>query len=65
MKVLILTLAACVLAGCVQPSYVTLPGYSYKTNPHCKRREPPSKFDERCDCPKLGFKNFTPPKCPS
>ncbi|AFL54799.1 conserved hypothetical protein (plasmid) [Sinorhizobium fredii HH103] len=41
--------------------YVSLPGYAYKTDPACERTQPPSQFDERCDCPKLGFKGFTPP----
>ncbi len=41
--------------------YVSLPGYAYKTNPTCSRTKPPSKFDVRCDYPRLGFPGFTPP----
>ncbi|MBP2562480.1 hypothetical protein J2857_005271 [Neorhizobium galegae] len=62
MKILIAALIACSAMGCTQTTrYVTVPGHAYKTDPACKRSQPPSKFDERCDCPKLGIKNFTPP----
>ena len=41
--------------------YVTLPGYAFKTDPACKRTQPISKFDRRCDYPRLGFPDFVPP----
>jgi hypothetical protein len=41
--------------------YVNLPGYAYKTDPTCRRIQPISKFDRRCDYPRLGFPNFVPP----
>lgn len=66
MKVVIVASLGLVLAGCVSESpYVSLPGYAYKTQPGCKRHEPPSKFDANCDCPAKGIKNFHPPvHCP-
>lgn len=55
-----LVVASAGLAACTQTSrYVSVPGYAYRTDPNCKRTHPPSKFDERCDCPKLGFSGFT------
>lgn len=62
MRIVVAMVFASLLAGCTQTSrYTAVPGYAYKTDPACKRTKPPSKFDERCDCPKVGFKNFTPP----
>lgn len=59
---LLLILACAAVTGCAQTGrFVSLPGYAYKTDPACKRTRPPSQFDERCDCPKFGFKGFTPP----
>ncbi|WEX76029.1 hypothetical protein PYH37_004296 [Sinorhizobium numidicum] len=60
--VLAITLSWAMIAVYSQSSrYVYLPGYAYKTDPTCKRTEPPSKFDRRCDYPTLGFPDFTPP----
>ncbi|MBP2233577.1 hypothetical protein J2Z31_000067 [Sinorhizobium kostiense] len=54
--------ACVVVAGCMQTSrYVSLSGYAYQTDPNCIRRQPPTKFDRRCDAPILGFSAFTPP----
>lgn len=65
MKIIVVALLGLVLAGCVGESrYVSLPGYAFKTEPGCKRHEPPSKFDPNCDCPAKGIKDFTPPPCP-
>ncbi|MCY1745110.1 MULTISPECIES: hypothetical protein [Ensifer] len=62
MKHAVLLLLAIAVAGCTQTDrHVIVPGYAYKTDPACKRTKPPEQFDERCDCPKLGFKGFTPP----
>ncbi|MBY3151197.1 hypothetical protein HFO56_02090 [Rhizobium laguerreae] len=41
--------------------YVNLPGYAYKTDPTCQRTEPRSRFDRKCDWPRLGIKDFTAP----
>ena len=50
------------IVGCSEGSrYEYLPGHAYKTDPSCRRTEEPSKFDIRCDYPRLGFPNFTPP----
>lgn len=55
-------LACAVTAGCMESSrYVSLSGYAYQTDPTCIRRQPPWKFDPRCDEPILGFSGFTPP----
>ncbi|OWV75909.1 hypothetical protein ATY77_04855 [Rhizobium sp. R634] len=56
-----LTLCIAIAVGAPNATYVTLPGYAFKTNPNCQRREPKTKFDRRCDWPSLGFKDFTPP----
>ena len=52
------------LTGCNQSRYVNLPGYAHATDPDCRRTQPPSKYDRKCDCPATGFSNFTPPDCP-
>ncbi len=41
--------------------YVNVPGYAYKTDPTCRRTQPISEFDRRCDYPSLGFPAFVPP----
>ena len=41
--------------------YVNLPGYAYKTDPTCRRTQPISEFDRRCDYPRLGFPESVPP----
>lgn len=54
--------ACAIVFGCAQTSrYVSVAGYAYQTDPACKRSQPPSEFDLRCDAPKLGFSGFTPP----
>ena len=58
MRLVIVALMAGALSGCVGTSrYVALPGYTYKTDRTCKRSKPPSQFDERCDCPRVGVKD--------
>ncbi|RUM95994.1 hypothetical protein EET67_20195 [Pseudaminobacter arsenicus] len=50
------------IAGCAETTrYVEVPGHPYKAEPTCKRTQPFGKFDERCDCPRTGFRNFRPP----
>lgn len=63
MKTLFSIFFACaMIVASVQTSrYVIVPGYAYKTDPSCERRQPPSEFDVRCDAPLLGFSGFTPP----
>lgn len=62
MKILVKSvLLWALIVGCSQSSrYEYLPGYAYKTDPSCRRTELPSKFDIRCDYPRLGFPDFTP-----
>ena len=62
-SVTILALTAC--TGTAPPRYLAMPGYAFKTDPQCVRTKPPSEFDERCDCPRIGYKGFEPPPvCP-
>lgn len=50
-------LTACSTTGTSKSSkYVEVAGYSFKTDPNCERKVAPTKFDEKCDEPKLGFK---------
>ncbi|AXA37644.1 hypothetical protein [Rhizobium leguminosarum] len=56
-----LMLCIAVALGTPSATYVALPGYAFKTNPQCHRHEPKTKFDKRCDWPRVGFKDFTPP----
>ncbi|WP_082928937.1 MULTISPECIES: hypothetical protein [Rhizobium] len=56
-----LTLCIAIAVGAPSATYVNLPGYAFKTNPKCQRHESKVKFDRRCDWPRLGFKDFTPP----
>ncbi len=63
MKRVIIFSMLVILAGCISSTnekYVNVPGHAYKTDPNCKRTKPPSQFDERCDCPRAGFKGFSP-----
>lgn len=58
---LVAILASTLLAACSttanKPSkYVEVAGHSFKTDPNCARKVAPTKFDEKCDEPKLGFK---------
>ncbi|EJZ23217.1 hypothetical protein RCCGEPOP_00725 [Rhizobium sp. Pop5] len=63
MRTLLSALTLCIAVALCMPSaiYVRLPGYAFKTNPKCERHEPKTKFDARCDWPRLGYKDFTPP----
>ncbi|MBP1843804.1 PBP1b-binding outer membrane lipoprotein LpoB [Rhizobium petrolearium] len=63
MKSIIALTAICiVLAGCTQTSrYTSVPGYAHRTDPTCKRTQPPSKYDPKCDCPDVGYEGFSPP----
>ncbi|MBX4869645.1 MULTISPECIES: hypothetical protein [Rhizobium] len=63
MRTLCSALTLCIAIALCAPSatYVSLPGYAFKTNPKCLRHVPKTKFDRRCDQPRLGFKDFTPP----
>ncbi|ACI54552.1 hypothetical protein GGI64_000969 [Rhizobium leguminosarum] len=63
MRTLCSALTLCIAVALYAPSarYVSLPGYAFKTNPQCQRHEPKTRFDRRCDWPRLGFKDFTPP----
>ncbi|WP_163878504.1 hypothetical protein [Rhizobium laguerreae] len=54
-------LCIAIALGAPSATYVTLPGYAFKTNPKCQRHEPKMKFDKRCDWPRVGFKDFMPP----
>ncbi len=64
-KSIVLTSAALTfLGGCTQDRCAATPGYAYRTNPGCVRTQAPSKFDRKCDEPKVGIKDFTPPSCP-
>lgn len=59
-----LILIGLALSGCAATDRCTdVPGVSFKTDPACKRARPACNFDPRCDCPKLGFKDFVRP-CP-
>ncbi|ANL33722.1 MULTISPECIES: hypothetical protein [Rhizobium] len=57
----VLTLCIAIAVGAPSPTYVNLPGYAFKTKPNCQRHKPKTQFDARCDWPRLGFKDFTPP----
>ncbi|MBB4236506.1 MULTISPECIES: hypothetical protein [Rhizobium] len=63
MRALSSALTLCIAIALCTPSaiYVSLPGYAFKTNPKCQRHVPKTQFDIRCDWPRLGFKDFTPP----
>jgi hypothetical protein len=63
MRVSVAILLICVVVGNCSASdrYVQIPGYAFKTDPHCHRTKPIGVFDQRCDAPKLGFKDFYPP----
>ncbi|WP_082930533.1 hypothetical protein [Rhizobium bangladeshense] len=63
MRTLCSALTLCIAIALCAPiaAYVSLPGYAFKTNPKCLRHVPKTKFDRRCDQPRLGFKDFTPP----
>jgi hypothetical protein len=41
--------------------YVSLPGYAFKTDPKCQRTVAKTQFDQKCDWPRLGIKDFTTP----
>ncbi|MBB2686956.1 UNVERIFIED_ORG: hypothetical protein GGD47_004573 [Rhizobium etli] len=56
-----LTLCIAIAVAAPSPTYVSLPGYAFKTKPNCQRHKPKARFDARCDWPRLGFKDFTPP----
>jgi hypothetical protein len=63
MRWIVIAVAATTLSACTTEEarhYQDLPGYAYRTDPACKRTEAPSEFDERCDCPRLGFEGFDP-----
>ncbi|TIS89717.1 MAG: hypothetical protein E5W83_25640 [Mesorhizobium sp.] len=49
-----------ITSGCSQTTG-SIPGPSHKTEPQCHRSAPPGEFDQNCDEPRLGFKNFSPP----
>ncbi|RWB97328.1 MAG: hypothetical protein EOQ56_23435 [Mesorhizobium sp.] len=54
--------AALAMTGCSQTSkLIGVSGHPYMTEPNCHRTEPFGEFDETCDEPRLGFKNFSPP----
>lgn len=63
MRALNSALTLCIAIALCAPhaTYVSLPGYAFKTKPNCQRHVPKTRFDERCDWPRLGFKDFTPP----
>ena len=63
MRTICSALTLCIAIALCTPSakYITLPGYAFKTNPKCQRHEPKTRFDVRCDWPRVGFKDFTPP----
>lgn len=56
-------LTMCIALAFCAPSvkYVSLPGYAFKTDPKCQRTVAKTKFDSRCDWPRLGIKDYTPP----
>jgi hypothetical protein len=43
------------------PRYIALPGYAFRTDPSCERKAPKSAFDQKCDWPRLGIKDFSQP----
>ena len=62
MKSFAIILAVAVsISGCVsQTRYVQVPGHPFKTDPACKRNRPLGKYDEKCDCARVGFEGFCP-----
>lgn len=63
MKLIYSAMTMCVAVAVCAPvvKYVSLPGYAYKTDPACHRTEPRTKFDRKCDWPRVGIKGFTAP----
>ncbi|MDR7147200.1 hypothetical protein [Rhizobium sp. BE258] len=63
MRTICAALTMCIALALCAPSvkYVSLPGYAFKTDPKCMRTVSKAKFDRKCDYPKLGIKDFTPP----
>lgn len=60
MKIVVATALACaIISGCTQTSGgITQPRYANRV---CKRKQPPSNFDEGYGCAKLGYEGFSPP----
>lgn len=56
-----LLIGVAIMACTPHSRYVNLPGYAYKTDPTCTRTQSISRFDRRCDYPRLGFPGFVPP----
>ncbi|WP_163268269.1 hypothetical protein [Chelativorans alearense] len=58
MTILVLSV---VLAGCTQTiGSIAVGDQAYKTDPACERTKPLGQYDEKCDTPRLGFKDFSP-----
>lgn len=62
-NVLILAMAASItITGCSQSGkLINVSGHPYATEADCRRTVSLGEFDEMCDEPRLGFKNFSPP----
>ena len=61
MKPVCAALTICLIFGTSASRYIALPGYAFRTDPTCQRTVSKLQFDRKCDWPKVGIKDFTPP----
>lgn len=66
-KMMITVLAVAALAGCkttdyatVQPDQYQIAGHPYKSAKDCHRKAPVGKFDQKCDVPYVGIRDWSP-----
>lgn len=60
-SIAILVIFAALGTASASERYIHMPGYAFRTDPHCHRTKPIDQFDPRCDEPVLGYRDFCPP----
>ncbi|MBB3310792.1 hypothetical protein FHT78_002536 [Rhizobium sp. BK196] len=61
MKPFCAALTICLVFGMSASRYISLPGYAFRTDPTCHRTVSKLQFDRKCDWPRVGIKDFSPP----